>query len=418
MEIKEVGQVKAVCKNITRVAGFQSCINGQVVAFEGGAAGMVMGFTREDVLTLILGSETGVRIGDSVFGKVEVFQIPVGEKFLGRVVNSLGLPCDGKGRIEASEYFPLMREAPETMEREAADSLFHTGTMVVDVFVPLAKGQRQMIVGDRMTGKTTIAVDAILNQKEKGVVCIYCCIGKSLASLIKVVGLLKAREALEYTIIVAATAASPAGEQYLAPFTATTLGEYFMQKGRNCLVVFDDMTKHAWSYRQLSLLLGRPPGREAYPGDIFYLHAQLLERAGKLSGKKGGGSMTALVIVDTLHGDVTGFIPSNFISMTDGQIYLSADLFKEGFKPAVDIMQSVSIIGGLVQPKGLREKSALLRTEYARYRNLLRLTKLKTGLSAKAEERIKRGEAITAALRQDKNAPVSIERQMAVLGAL
>lgn len=418
MEIKEVGQVKAVLKNIARVGGLNSCINGQIVEFKSSVAGMIMGFTKTDVLTLILGSEARVRLGDSVFSRAETFQIPVGDKFLGRVVNALALPCDGGGKIESSGRLPLMREAPQTMEREAVKSILHTGTTIVDAFVPLARGQRQMIVGDRMTGKTTIAVDAILNQKGKDVVCVYCCIGKNFASLVKVVSLLKARQALEYTIIVAATAASPAGEQYLAPFTATTLGEHFMQQGRDCLVVFDDMTKHSWSYRQLSLLLGRPPGREAYPGDIFYLHTQLLERAGKLSTEKGGGSMTSLLIVDTLHGDVTGFIPSNFISMTDGQIYLSTDLFKEGFKPAVDITQSVSIIGGLVQPERMKAKSSELRMKYARYRNLQRLTKLKMGLSSKVEEQIKKGEAITAALRQEKNAPVSIERQMATLETL
>ncbi|MBI5300006.1 MAG: F0F1 ATP synthase subunit alpha [Deltaproteobacteria bacterium] len=418
MEIKEAGQVKAVCKNIARVAGFHSCLNGQVVSFESGVPGMIMGFTKTDTLTLILGNEAKVRLGDACFSRAETFKVPVGEKFLGRVVNALGEPCDDKGKIEPADYFPVMCEAPETMDREPADSFLETGTTIIDAFVPIAKGQRQMIVGDRMTGKTTIAVDAILNQKGKNVICIYCCIGKSMSSLIKVAGLLKARGALDYTLIAAAPAASPAGEQYLIPFTATALAEYFMQKGQDCLVVFDDMTKHAWCYRQLSLLLGRPPGREAYPGDIFYLHTQLLERAGKLHREHGGGSITSLLIVDTLHGDVTGFIPSNFISMTDGQIYLNADIFKGGFKPAVDIAQSVSIIGSLVQPQELKEKKSPLRLEYMRYRDLQRLTKLKVGLSAEAESRIKRGEAITALLRQDKNTPISLKRQAAFLSAL
>lgn len=379
---------------------------------------MIMGFTERDVMTLILGNEVRVRIGDAVTSRAETFLIPVGEKFVGRLVNALSEPCDGKGRIEPSAHFPIMREAPETMDRAPADAFLPTGTMIVDAFIPLAKGQRQMIVGDRMTGKTTVAVDAILNQAGKNVVCIYCCIGKSHTALTRVVSLLKTRHALDYTTVVAATAASPAGQQYLVPFTAATLGEYFMQQGRDVLVVLDDMTKHAWCYRQLSLLLGRPPGREAYPGDIFYLHTQLMERAGKLGREQKGGSMTFLLVVDTLHGDVTGFIPSNFVSMTDGQIYLSSDLFKEGFKPSVDIAQSVSIIGSRVQPAQLKEKSAPLRLEYVQYRDLLRLTKLKVGLSPEAEAKIKRGEMITALLRQDKNAPMSLEKQTALLNTL
>jgi len=416
--IKEIGCVKAVKKAIARVGGLSNFMNGQIIDFAGGTKGLIVGFNGEEILALILGEESAVRIGQEVYTREEEFKIPVGEEFIGRVVNALAEPLDGKGQVIAPEYYPVFREAPDTMERDSISSPLETGTKIIDAIIPLSRGQRELVIGDRMTGKTTIGVDAILNQKNKNVVCIYCCIGKSFSSLLRIAQVFKTNDAFDYTMIVSATASAVVGEQYLAPYTACALGEYFMHRGRDVLVVFDDMTKHAWSYRQLSLLLERPPGREAYPGDIYYVHSQLIERAGRLNKQSGGGSMTFLPIVDTLQGDVTGFIPSNLISITDGQIYLSASLFNEGLKPAVDLAMSVSIIGVRTQNPILKNLSAGIRLEYAQYRELLRLTKLKTDLTAQAEQKIRRGEVIRSLLAQDKNRPVSTEELIVLLYAL
>jgi len=418
IRIKELGKVRKVKKIIAGVGGLSNLMDSQFVTFSGGTKGMIVGFTADEVLVLVLGDESNVRIGQEVYSVQEEFKIPVGERFIGRVVSALGEPCDSKGPIEADEYYSIFREAPDTMDRDDTISALETGTRVIDAVVPISKGQRQLIIGDRMTGKTTIAVDAILNQKNKDVVCIYCCIGKSFSSLLKVVQLLKLKGALDYTIVVASSASATVGEQYLAPYAASTLGEYFLYKGRDVLVVFDDMTKHAWSYRQISLLLERPPGREAYPGDIYYIHSQLFERAGKLNKELRSGSMTFLPLIDTLQGDVTGFIPSNLISMTDGQIYLNSNLFAEGFKPAVDFSMSVSIIGSKNQNRILKGLTGVLRSEYTHYKELLRLTKLKSGLSAEAEHRIHRGEIITAIFTQDKNNPSPISELIVLLYAL
>ncbi|MFH1245731.1 MAG: F0F1 ATP synthase subunit alpha [Candidatus Omnitrophota bacterium] len=450
--IKETGRVRAVKKIIARVSGLSNFMNGQLVNFGEGSAtkGLIMGFQEDDILVLILGEESRVRIGQEVYSVQEEFRIPVGGGFLGRIVNALGEPVDGKGPIAscvvrhascvmrpascektqdaqrtaqdaqriAQDTYPVFRAAPETMDRGEADSFLETGTKIIDAIIPISNGQRQLIIGDRMTGKTTVALDAILHQKDKDVICIYCCIGKSFSSLLKAARLLKLKAALDYTIVVAATASATVGEQYLSPYSAAALAEYFMHKGRDVLLVFDDMTKHAWSYRQLSLLLERPPGREAYPGDIYYIHSQLIERAGKLNKESGGGSITLFPIIDTLQGDITGFIPSNFISMTDGQIYLSSALFAEGFKPAIDFTLSVSIIGAKTQNPILKKLAANIRLEYAQYKELLRLTKLKSGLTAEAERKIRRGEAISALLSQDKNNPASITELIILLYAL
>ncbi|MCX5667886.1 MAG: F0F1 ATP synthase subunit alpha [Candidatus Omnitrophica bacterium] len=437
LRISDVGRVREVKKSIAKVTGLPNIMNGQLVSFAGGVQGLIVGFTENDILALVMGDETKVRLGGEVYSVREEFRIPVGEGFIGRIINALGDTIDEKGPIASCVvrdascentqyaqrntqyvYYPVFRDAPETMDRSELDSCFETGTKIIDAVIPIGKGQRQLIIGDRMTGKTTICVDAILNQKGKNVVCIYCCIGKSFSSLLKVAQLLKFNNALEYSIIVAATASTTVGEQYLAPYVASAHGEYFMRKGRDVLVVFDDMTKHAWSYRQLSLLLERPPGREAYPGDIYYIHSQLFERAGKLNKESGGGSMTFLPIVDTLQGDVTGYIPSNLISIADGQIYLNSALFFEGFKPAIDFSMSFSTVGGKAQSAILKELSMTVKLEYLQYRELLRLTKLKSGISAEAERKIRRGEAITALLSQDKNVPAAIEELIVLLYAL
>lgn len=417
-EIREVGTVKSVRELIVRTVGLPSCMNGQMVEFANGALGMVMGFSEQEVQILVFGGKGRIRSGDEVYNRGEEFRVPVGEAFLGRVVNALCEPMDGRGPIASADRYPVFGEAPGVMERVPVDQTMETGTRILDAVIPIAKGQRQLIIGDRMTGKTTIALDAILNQRGKGTVCLYCCTGKSYSSLVKIVNLLEANGAMEYTIVLSAPASTPVGEQFLSPYAACSLGEYFMRHGRDVLVVFDDLTKHAWVYRQLSLLLERAPGREAYPGDIFYIHSQLVERAGYFNKELGGGSMTFLPICDILQGDVTGFVPSNLISMTDGQIYLSTSLFNKGIKPAIDFGLSVSRIGSKAQWPAMKELSGKLRLEYVQYQELLQMTQLRTSLSGDAEARLKRGEAITGLLVQDKHQPVAVEDQVTQLYAL
>lgn len=418
-EVHETGRIKSVRECIIRVDGLPSCINGQTIELKQGGRGMVLGFNDQDVQILVLNARGSIRSGDEIFSKAEFLRLPVGEAFLGRIVNSLCEPIDNRGSIEPSDYYPVFAEALGVMDRVPVKETLETGTLIIDAVIPIAKGQRQLLIGDRLTGKTTVVVDAILNQKGKDVICIYCCIGKPYSSFLKTVSLLRDKEALPYMIVVSGVASNSMGEQYLAPYTAAMLGEYFMRSGRDVLVVFDDLTKHAWVYRQISLLLERAPGREAYPGDIFYIHSQLMERAGYLRPELGGGSMTFFPIVDILQGDVTGYISSNLISMTDGQIYFNTALFNKGIKPAIDFGLSVSRIGNKAQWPAVKALSERLRLEYLQYQELLQMTQLRaTGLSKEAEERIKRGQVITQLLIQDKNKPVSMEEEIVYLFAL
>ncbi|MFH1856049.1 MAG: F0F1 ATP synthase subunit alpha [Candidatus Omnitrophota bacterium] len=416
-QIKETGIVKGVKKNLAKIEGLPTCMSGQIVEFQSGTKGLITGFNQQAVYVLILGDEAEIRADEPVYSRMETFKIPVGEGFLGRVVNSLGEACDGLGLITTSIFQPIFKEAPSNTERGKIKEQLLTGIKAIDTIVPVAKGQKQLIMGDRITGKTSIATTAILNQKGKDVICVYCCIGKSLFDAGRTIQLLEESGALNYTIVLLAGAQASVGEQYLAPYAAASVGEYFMRQGKDVLVVFDDLTNHAWAYREISLLMERPPGREAYPGDIFYIHAQLLERAGKLNSGLGGGSMTFLPIVETLEGDVTGYIPSNLISITDGQIYLSSQLFNEGFKPAVDFNLSISTVGNQAQKYSLKKLSANLRFEYTQYRRILPLARLKTAFSKTAEFKIKRGQVITELLIQHKNMPVSEEEMMIVLYA-
>lgn len=418
-EIREVGHVISVRKFIIFAKGLPSCMNGQIVEFANDVQGLVMGFTEDRVQILVLGDVSSIRAGDEVYNRSKSLNLPVSDAFVGRIVNGLCQPQDSGGPIEIKDYYPVFKVAPGVMERVPVKETLETGTLILDAIIPIAKGQRQLLIGDRLTGKTTVALDAILNQKGKGVVCIYCCIGKPYSSLIKVLDILKEKGALEYTIIVTGVASLSVGEQYLAPYTACMLGEYFMYSGKDVFVVFDDLTKHAWIYREICLLLERAPGREAYPGDIFYIHSQLMERAGYLRPELGSGSMTFFPIVDILQGDVTGYIPTNLISMTDGQLYFSTDLFNKGFKPAIDFGLSVSRIGNKAQWPAMKDFSKTLRLEYLQYKELLQMTQLRTtGLSREAETKLKRGEAINQLIIQDKNKPVSIEEQIIFLFAL
>lgn len=417
-DVREIGLVKSVREFIVKVTGLPSCMNGQMVEFANGARGLVMGFTEDEVQVLVFGGKGRIRANDEVYNRQEQFHVPVGESFVGRIVNSLCEPVDGLGPITSTERLPVFGEAPEVMERLPVNQTLETGTVLLDAMIPIAKGQRQLIIGDRMTGKTTLGLDAIMNQAGKNVICIYCCIGKSFSSLLKIVRLLQERDALRYSIIVSGVASTPPGEQFFAPYTACALGEYFMRHGRDVLVVFDDLTKHAWVYRQLSLLIGRAPGREAYPGDIFYIHSQFIERAGYLNPQCGGGSMTFLPICDILQGDVTGYVSSNLVSMTDGQIYLSTALFNKGTRPAVDLGLSVSRIGNKAQWAAMKELSSRLRLEYVQYQELLQMTQLRTNPSPEAAARLKRGETLTHLLVQEKHKPVPVEEQVLYLYAL
>jgi len=418
VRLTEKGTVKDIKKMILRITGLPSCLNGQIVELGGGHKAIVMGFDEKEVLALSLAEETGIRLGQEVSGTSEPFTIPVGDAFVGRMVDALGTPCDNRGDIVPEGHRPVFAPSPALTERAPVEDFLPSGTKVLDILVPLGKGQRQLILGDRMTGKTTLAVDAILTQRGRDVVCIYCCIGKAVTALEKVVAVLAEHRALDYTCVIAATDSASPGEQYIVPFSACTLGDHFMRRGRDVLVVFDDLTKHAWAYRQLSLLLERPPGREAYPGDIFYVQTQLMERAGRLNAEHGGGSMTFLGIADTLQGDLTGYIPSNLISICDGMVVLSTGLFAEGIRPAVDFTLSLSIVGGRAQPPLLRALSASLRKEYSEYRELVRLSKLQTGLSREAERVLKHGEAIVAVLQQPPCKPVSLAEEVLILYGL
>ncbi len=421
LRLKEYGEVVEIKQDIAHINGLANCINGQAIAVgEAGTRGVVVGFESDYVLALIIQHEgEKAKPGDRVFSTIDSFTIPVGSGFVGRVVSGLAQPKDGRSPIQADAQYPIFGVAPGVLEREPLNEALETGVKIIDMMNPVGKGQRQLILGDRSTGKTAIALDAILNQRGKDVLCIYCCIGKAESALNKVMDLFAERGVMEYTTVVAATASDPVGQQYLAPYVAASIGEYFMnEKGRNVLVVFDDLTKHAWVYRQMSLLLGRSPGRDAYPGDIFYLHSQLVERACRLGAARGSGSMTFLPIVETVQGDVTGYIPTNIISMTDGQLYVSTPLFSEGFKPAIDIGLSVSRIGNKVQWPAMRSLAGILRLEYIQYKELEKLTRIKAGVSEAVEKRLRKGRVVAEILKQPNADPVPIVDQVMVLYAL
>ena len=418
-QVREVGIVKSVQKFIVFATGLPNCLNGQMVEFSSGLLGLVIGFLEDEVQILVLGGGANIKTGDEVYNRGKFLELPVGDKFLSRVVDSLCEPQDGLGKIEAETHYPVFRNAPGVMDRVPVERTLETGILTIDATIPIGKGQRQLLIGDRLTGKTTVTIDTVINQKGKDVICIYCAIGKPYSSLTKIIDIFKETGVMDYTIVVSGVASTTCGEQYLAPYTACMLGEYFMSTGRDVLVVFDDLTRHAWIYRQLSLLLGRVPGREAYPGDIFYVHSQLMERAGQMKEELGGGSMTFFPIVEIQQGDVTGYISTNIISMTDGQIYFSTPLFNKGFRPAIDLGLSVSRIGSKAQWPVMKALSRNLRLGYLQYRELLQMTQLRaTSLSKEAEKLLKRGEAITQLLIQPKNKPVEIEEQVIFLYAL
>ncbi|MDD5060314.1 MAG: F0F1 ATP synthase subunit alpha [Candidatus Omnitrophica bacterium] len=424
LDIKEVGYIEELKQGIVKISGLPNCSYGAVIEFNNAGSsnghslkGMIVEFNSEFAYAIIFGDERKIKVGDTVTSRGQLLNVPVGDNFIGRVVDSLGNPIDGKGKIEPQADYPVFRQAAGVMEREPISQAMHTGIKIIDMLIPLGKGQRELIVGDRQIGKTSIGIDTILNQKGKNVICIYCWIGGSSVALNKIMQTLNQQGCMSYCLAVSASASSSASEQYICPYTAAALGEYFMHQGKDVLVIFDDLTKHSWVYRQMSLLLERAPGREAYPGDIFFLHSQLMERAGRLKQEFGGGSMTFLPLAETLQGDITGYICSNIVSMTDGQIYLNSGLFQEGFKPAIDLELSVSRIGSKVQCPAIRKLSAGLRYEYVQYRILLRLTRLRTKLSPEAAQQLQRGKALYELLIQENGSPVSQAEEIAVFYA-
>jgi F-type H+-transporting ATPase subunit alpha len=424
LDIKEVGKIEELRQGIVKISGLPNCAYGAVIEFDNarlpdgqGLKGMIIEFNAQFAFGVVFGDERKIRVGDVVFSKGELLNVPVGDHFIGRVVDPLGNPIDAKGKIEQAAFYPVFRQAAGVMEREPISEPLHTGIKIIDMLIPLGKGQRELIVGDRQIGKTSIGLDTIINQKGKDVICIYCWIGGSSTAFNKIMQTLNQQGCMDYVLAVCASASSSASEQYICPYTAAALGEYFMYKGKDVLIIFDDLTKHSWVYRQMSLLLERAPGREAYPGDIFFLHSQLMERAGRLKKEFGGGTMTFFPLAETLQGDITGYICSNIVSMTDGQIYLNSGLFQEGFKPAIDLELSVSRIGSKVQCSAIRKLSQGLRYEYVHYRSLLRLTRLRTKLSPEAAQQLQRGHALYELLIQENNLPLSQAEEIAIFYA-
>ena len=414
----ETGTVILVGDGIARASGLDNCMAGELVEFENGAFGLAQNLEENTVSIVLLGSDQGLKEGSLVKRTGKVVSVPVGEGMIGRVVNALGQPIDGKGPITASEWRPIECPAPGIIQRQPVKEPLQTGIKAIDSMIPIGRGQRELIIGDRQTGKTVIATDTILNQKGKDVLCIYVAIGQKRSTVAQLVETLEQAGAMEYTTVVAATASELSPLQYIAPYAGCAMGEYFMYKGRHVLIIYDDLSKHAVAYRALSLLIRRPPGREAYPGDVFYRHSRLLERAAKLSDKLGGGSMTALPIIETQAGDVSAYIPTNVISITDGQIFLESELFHSGVMPAVNPGISVSRVGGNAQIKAMKKVAGTLKLIYSQYRELQSFAQFGSDLDADTKARLAQGERIVEVLKQNRSAPVPVEKQVAILYAV
>jgi len=415
IQVVDVGTVIQVGDGIARVHGLEKCMAGELLEFEGGVIGMALNLEEDNVGVVIMGPYTGIREGDQVKRTGRIMEVPVGEQLLGRVVNALGQPIDGNGPINTTKTRPIESPAPGVMDRKSVHEPMQTGIKAIDAMIPIGRGQRELIIGDRQTGKTTIAVDTIVNQKGNGVICIYVAIGQKQSTVRGLVETLRKHGALDYTIVVTANASEPAPLLYLAPYTGVSMGEEFMYNGKHVLIIYDDLTKQAAAYRELSLLLRRPPGREAYPGDVFYLHSRLLERAAKLSDEKGGGSMTALPFIETQAGDVSAYIPTNVISITDGQIFLEADLFYSGQRPAVNVGISVSRVGSSAQIKAMKKVAGTLKTDLAQYRELAAFAQFGSDLDKVTKSRLDRGIRTLEILKQGVNQPLPVERQVVSL---
>ena len=414
----ETGTVLTVGDGIARVSGLANCMSGELLEFQDGSFGMAQNLEENSVSAVLFGSDVGIQEGQTVKRTGRVVSVPVGEALLGRVVNAIGQPIDGAGPIASQEYRAVESPAPGIIERQPVKEPMQTGIKAIDSMIPIGRGQRELIIGDRQTGKTTIALDTILNQKGKDVICIYVAIGQKRSTVTALVNTLKEAGAMDYTIVVAATASEPSPLQYIAPYAGCAMGEFFMNRGQHVLIVYDDLSKHAVAYRAISLLIRRPPGREAYPGDVFYLHSRLLERAAKLSAEKGAGSTTALPIIETQAGDVSAYIPTNVISITDGQIFLETELFHSGVMPAVNPGISVSRVGGNAQVKAMKKVAGTLKLIYSQYRELQSFAQFGSDLDADTKARLAQGERIVEVLKQGKSSPVPVEKQVAVLYAV
>ncbi len=418
MEASETGVVILVGDGIAKASGLDKCMAGELVEFPNGSFGMAQNLEEDTVSIVILGTDQGIKEGDTVKRTGRVVSVPVGAGLIGRVVNALGEPIDGKGSIPSEGFRPIEMPAPGIIERQHVDTPLQTGIKAIDSMIPIGRGQRELIIGDRQTGKTTIATDTILNQKGKDVICIYVAIGQKRSTVAQVVESLTVGGAMDYTIVVSATASELAPMQYIAPYTGCTMGEHFMHQGKNVLVIYDDLSKHAVAYRAISLLIRRPPGREAYPGDVFYLHSRLLERAARMSDARGGGSLTALPIIETQAGDVSAYIPTNVISITDGQIFLESELFNSGVMPAVNPGISVSRVGGDAQIKAMKKVAGSLKLLYSQYRELQSFAQFGSDLDADTKARLALGERIVAVLKQGNNAPVEVAQQVCIIYAV
>ena len=418
IEVSETGVVILVGDGIAKASGLEKCMAGELVEFPDGSYGMAQNLEEDTVSIVILGSDQGIKEGDTVKRTGRVVSVPVGEKLIGRVVNALGEPIDGKGSIEAEAYRAIEMPAPGIIERQHVSRPLQTGIKAIDSMIPIGRGQRELIIGDRQTGKTTIATDTILNQKGKDCICIYVAISQKRSTVAQVVDSLAAGGAMDYTIVVSATASELAPMQYIAPYAGCTMGEYFMYQGKDVLVIYDDLSKHAVAYRAISLLIRRPPGREAYPGDVFYLHSRLLERAAQLSPELGGGSLTALPIIETQAGDVSAYIPTNVISITDGQIFLETELFNSGIMPAVNPGISVSRVGGDAQIKAMKKVAGSLKLLYSQYRELQSFAQFGSDLDADTKSRLALGERIVAVLKQKNGSPKEVAQQVCIIYAV
>jgi F-type H+/Na+-transporting ATPase subunit alpha len=414
---EKVGTVIEVGDGIARMTGLADCLAAEMLEFPGGIFGVALNLEEETVGAMILGDASKIKEGDTVKRTGKILSVPVGDALVGRVVDPLGRPLDGKGPIKASAQYPVEKIAPGVLAREGVNTPLQTGVKAVDAMIPIGRGQRELIIGDRQTGKTAVAIDAIINQKGQNVTCVYVAIGQKESKVARIVSKLEETGAMAHTIVVVAGASSAAALQFIAPYAGCAMGEYFMDKGKDALAVYDDLSKHAWAYRQVSLLLRRPPGREAYPGDVFYLHSRLLERASRMSKKNGGGSLTALPIIETQAGDISAYIPTNVISITDGQIFLESDLFYRGIRPALNVGLSVSRVGGAAQTKAMKKVAGRLRLDLAQFRELEAFAQFATDLEEGTRKQIERGRRIVEILKQPQYKPMPVAEQVAVLYA-
>lgn len=416
-QLEKVGQVIKISDGVATLSGLTDAMSGELLEFPGKIFGVALNLEEDSVGAMILGDYLKIKEGDTVKSTGRILEVPVGKNMVGRVVNALGQAIDGKGEIKSDKFYPIEKTAPGVIKRKSVNTPIQTGIKAIDSMIPIGRGQRELIIGDRQTGKTAIAIDTIINQKGKDVICIYVAIGQKESKIAKIVAKLEESGAMDHTIVVLASASDPASMSFIAPYAGCAIGEYFMDQGKDAMIIYDDLSKHAWAYRQVSLILRRPPGREAYPGDIFYLHSRLLERASKLDEKYGGGSLTALPIIETQAGDVSAYIPTNVISITDGQIFLETDLFYQGIRPAINPGISVSRVGSSAQTKAMKKVAGKLRLELAQFRELAAFAQFSSDLDKETKDKIERGKRLTEVLKQTQYTPLSMELQVTIIFA-